>query len=304
KLSVYLPVPKSMLDLGPEWLDRFVRAMLFESMALALEDGIINGTGIDNEPIGMRKDIDGSIDQDDGYPDKDKEELISLKPAPLGEKVMAPLTNEGKRRVDEVIIVVNPLDYWKRIFPQTTVLTDQGAYVGGVMPIPANVIQSTAVSEGEMIVGLADDYFMGIGSEQRIDASEHYRFLEDEMTYLAKQYANGRPLENSSFLLFDISNMEPGGELQLADLTVGSLTLEPEFESDIYTYTAETSDSSNNIEATPKDADATVSIFVNGDPHENDTSATWDEDTDNEVEIYVIKGDTATKYEITVTHSA
>jgi hypothetical protein len=304
KLSVYLPVPKSMLDLGPEWLDRFVRAMLYESMALALEDAIINGSGIDNEPIGMRKDIEGSIDQQTGYPDKEKEELISLKPAPLGQKVMAPLTNDGKRRVNEVIMVVNPLDYWKRIFPQTTVLTDQGAYVGGVMPIPANIIQSTAVDEGEMIVGLADNYFMGIGSEQRIESSEHYKFLEDEMTYLAKQYANGQPLDNTSFLLFDISNMEPVGDLQLADLTLGSLTLEPEFASDIYTYTTETSDASNNIKATPKDADATISIFVNGTPHENDTSATWEQDADNEVEIYIIKGDKATKYEVTVTHSA
>lgn len=303
KLSVYMPVPKSMLDLGPEWLDRFVRTMLLESMALALEDAIINGKGIDNEPIGMRKDIDGSIDQEDGYPDKEKNELISLKPAPLGEKVMAPLTKEGKRKVNEVIMVVNPLDYWKRIFPQTTVLTDQGVYVGGVMPIPANVIQSTALDEGEMIVGLAGDYFMGVGSERVIESSEHYKFLEDEMTYLSKQYANGQPLDNSSFLLFDISNMEPGGDLQLASLSLGSLTLEPEFESDIYTYTTETSDGSNNIDATPKDADATVSIFVNGDPHENDTSATWDEDTDNEVEIYIIKGDEATKYKVTVTHA-
>ncbi|WP_154698305.1 phage major capsid protein, partial [Clostridium botulinum] len=31
KLSAYIPVTKSMLDLGPQWLDKFVRAMLTES---------------------------------------------------------------------------------------------------------------------------------------------------------------------------------------------------------------------------------------------------------------------------------
>lgn len=306
KLSVYLPVPKPMLELGPEWLDRFVRAMLYESMSLALEDGIINGKGIDSEPIGMKKDVDGSIDQDDGYPNKDANQLVSLSPSTLGSKVMAPLTNEGKRNVSRAIIVVNPLDYWEKVYDKLIQRDADNNPTYDVVPLPANVevIKSTAVTIGEMIVGLPQNYFMGIGSEQRIDSSEHYRFLEDEMTYLAKLYANGRPLDNDSFLVFDISNMTSISVLQLADLTLGALTLDPEFESDRYTYTAETSDSSNNIKATPIDTEATVSIFVNGTPHENDTSFDWEQDAENDVEIYIIKGEVAEKYEVTVTHTA
>ncbi|HBG4985646.1 TPA: phage major capsid protein, partial [Clostridioides difficile] len=34
KLSSYLPVAKSMLDLGAEWLDRYVRVVLTESISL------------------------------------------------------------------------------------------------------------------------------------------------------------------------------------------------------------------------------------------------------------------------------
>ncbi|WP_219693467.1 phage major capsid family protein, partial [Clostridioides difficile] len=37
KLSSYLPVAKSMLDLGAEWLDRYVRVVLTESISLGLE---------------------------------------------------------------------------------------------------------------------------------------------------------------------------------------------------------------------------------------------------------------------------
>ncbi|MGL4571767.1 MAG: phage major capsid protein, partial [Clostridium sp.] len=37
KLSAFMPVSKAMLDLGPEWLDRYVRTVLSEAMALALE---------------------------------------------------------------------------------------------------------------------------------------------------------------------------------------------------------------------------------------------------------------------------
>ena len=111
---------------------------------------------------------------------------------------MAPLTKNGKRSVSNVLMVVNPLDYWSKIFPGTTVLTANGAYVYGVLPIPATIVQSVAVPEGKMIAGLARDYFMGVGSSQRIEYSDHYRFLEDERTYITKQYANGKPLDNES----------------------------------------------------------------------------------------------------------
>lgn len=209
KLSAYVPVAKSMLDLGPEWLDRFVRQMLAESIAIALEAAIINGTG-NGQPIGMLKDLDGPVTGGE-YPDKVATPLNDLKPKTLGTHVMAPLTKNGKRSVSNVLMVVNPLDYWSKIFPGTTVLTANGAYVYGVLPIPATIVQSVAVPEGKMIAGLARDYFMGIGSSQRIEYSDHYRFLEDERTYITKQYANGRPLDNESFLVFDISGMEVDG---------------------------------------------------------------------------------------------
>ena len=302
KLSAFLPVPKSMLDLGPEWLDRFVRTMLLESMALAIEDSIINGTG-DGEPIGMTKDLDKAVVSSE-YQDRDKSELASLTPTALGKKIMSPLEDGKASPIGEVLMVVNPVDYWERIFPQTTMLTDQGTYVAGVLPIPANVIRSNAVAKGEMVVGVGGDYFMGIGAEQEIDSSEYYRFLEDEVTYLTKMYGNGRPLDNDSFLLFDITNMEKVDILELADLSLGSLTLDPDFDPSNHIYTTTTSDASNTITATPKDADAKISIFVNGEPHTNDTAYSWNTGADNEVVIYVIKADKAEKYEVTVTHTA
>jgi HK97 family phage major capsid protein len=46
KLSAFVPVCKAMLDLGPAWLDRYVRTILYEALANGLEDGIINGRGV------------------------------------------------------------------------------------------------------------------------------------------------------------------------------------------------------------------------------------------------------------------
>src|SRR5699024_11039817 len=51
KLAAILPVCKAMLDLGPEWLDNFVRQVLYEAFANGLEAGIVAGNG-NNQPIG------------------------------------------------------------------------------------------------------------------------------------------------------------------------------------------------------------------------------------------------------------
>ncbi|EJR11144.1 MULTISPECIES: phage major capsid protein [Bacillus cereus group] len=208
KLSAYVPICNAMLDLGPIWLDRYVREILAESMAIALEEAIVNGTGKD-QPIGMMKDLKAAV-TNGVYSDKTATPLTDLTPESLGEKVMAPLTNGGRRAVSNALIIVNPLDYWEKIFPSTTFLTQNGVYVSGVLPIPATVEQSLAVPKGKMVAGIASDYFMGVGSTQKMESSKEYRFLEDETVYLSKQYANGRPKDNDSFLVFDISALKAG----------------------------------------------------------------------------------------------
>lgn len=205
KLSAYVPVCKAMLKLGPTWLDKFVREILLESLAIALELAIVKGTGKE-QPIGMIKNLAGAV-VEGVYPDKAAVALNDLKPATLGTKIMSPLTKNGTRAVPSVLIMVNPLDYWAKIFPNTTMLSATGAYVYGVLPIQAKIVQSVAITQGTLVAGMAKDYFMGVGSNQIIEHSDHYKFLEDERTYIAKQYANGKPMDNDSFLVFDISAM-------------------------------------------------------------------------------------------------
>lgn len=206
KLSAFIPVSKAMLDLGPVWLDRFVRAMLSESIAIALEAGIVAGTGKE-QPIGMIKNLKGSV-VEGVYPDKEATPLLDFTPATLGKEVISPLTKGGKRNVNKVLIVVNPLDYWSKLFGATTVLTANGTYAHGVLPIPGDIVTSVSVPVGKLVAGVATDYFMSIGSTAKIEYSDQYRFLEDERTYLTKQYANGKPKDNDSFLVFDIENLD------------------------------------------------------------------------------------------------
>lgn len=204
KLSAYIPVCKAMLDLGPEWLDRYVRTVLMESMYIALEQAVISGTGKE-QPIGMMKNLDGAV-VGGIYPDKDAVALTDLSPESLGKEIMAPLTNNGKRNVSNVIMVVNPVDYWARIFPTITFQNANGEYVQNTA-IPIQFIQSTEVATGKSVAGMAKDYFLGVGSTQKIEYSDEVKFIEDERVYIGKQYANGRPKDNKSFIVFDISKL-------------------------------------------------------------------------------------------------
>ena len=56
-----------MLEAGPVWIDRYVRAMLSEGVANGLEKSCAVGTGVD-EPIGMMKDPNGVFHAQNGYP--------------------------------------------------------------------------------------------------------------------------------------------------------------------------------------------------------------------------------------------
>lgn len=90
KLSAFVNLCKSMLGVGPEWLDRFVREVLAESIAVGLEKAIVAGTGKD-QPIGMIKDLAGSV-VDGVYPDKSATTLTSLDTADIAAEILAPMT--------------------------------------------------------------------------------------------------------------------------------------------------------------------------------------------------------------------
>lgn len=206
KLTAFIPLYNSTLDLGPVWIDKFIVTLLSESLAIGLEKAIVTGTG-NNMPIGMDRDLAGAVVGGE-YPQKETTVLSDLLPQTLGEKIMAPLTLDGKRAVSDIIFVINPLTYWSKFFGAITTMTAQGQYVQ-TLPIAARDIQSRYVETDKLIVGVPTDYFMGIGTTGKIESSKEYRFLEDQTVFAARQLANGRPKDNVSFLVFDITDLKP-----------------------------------------------------------------------------------------------
>lgn len=202
KVSAYVPVCKAMLALGPEWLDRYVRTILAESIALAMEKAIIAGEG-GEEPIGIIKKI-AEVSEGKNQ-DKEAKPLADFSPESIGGEILAPLA-KGKNGLGRLILIVNSTDYYKKFYPLFNIQDENGVYHKQNLPFDGKVIESNYMPEGKMVVGEAKNYFMGIGSVLKIEHSDEYRFLEEQRVYIAKQYANGRPRKDEDFLVFDIKD--------------------------------------------------------------------------------------------------
>lgn len=212
KLSAFIPVCNAMLDLGPAWLDRYVRTLLAEAIAVGLETAIVDGDG-KGKPLGMTRKLSG--DSGGVFPRKAATKITALDQATYGTLLdtLSQAPNNKRRAVDSVLLVVNPKDYFVKVFPATTPRTTDGGFNSGVFPFPTRVVQSAAVPEGYAVMGLAERYFMGlgggIGRSGRIEYSDEYKFLEDQRMYKIKLYGNGRAMDENAFVYLDITGLTP-----------------------------------------------------------------------------------------------
>lgn len=215
KLTAFLLLSQDYIELGPTWLDAYVRQCLEEALALGIEDGVINGTGV-KQPVGLIRDIhEGvSFSTTTGYPEKTPVVVKSFDPKTYGELIAKmSKTEAGESRViTNVILVVNPTDYFQKVMPSTTVLTASGAYVSDVFPFATEVFQSAAVAEGKAVLFVEKSYIFELATRNKdgeILSSDEYKFLEDFRTYKIRLLGTGIAEDNTCALLLDISGLSP-----------------------------------------------------------------------------------------------
>jgi len=214
KLSAYAIIEQGMLDLGPTFLDGYIRRCLAEALACGLEKAIVSGNGV-NQPVGLIKDIHEGVSYSTstGYPDKVKETVKAFTPEEYGALVAKLAVNEnGKaKKFGKVWLICNQVDYLTKIMPATTVLNNNGTYVNNLFPVPTEVIISNELDTGDAVLCLLDEYFLGVGGSKNgvIEYSDEYKFIEDQRAFKIKQYAAGRATDNTSALYLDITGLEP-----------------------------------------------------------------------------------------------
>lgn len=224
KLSAFACIEKDMLDLGPAFLDGYIRRILAEAIMEGLEEGIVKGTGV-NQPIGLIRDIHTgvSVSETDGYPAKAQIAVKSFSPVEYGALVaqMAETEAGKKRKVAKVVMLCNQNDYLTKVMPATTVLNANGVYVNDLFPVPTEVIITNALEDGQAVLFLKNEYFMGMGGSRNavIEYSDEYKFLEDMRYFKVKQHGSGRAFDNTCALYLDITGLEPA-YITVKDVTV------------------------------------------------------------------------------------
>jgi len=214
KLSAYAMIERDMLELGPVYLDNYIRTFLREALYVALEQGIISGNGV-GMPIGLNRDIHKgvSFDTTNGYPKKTAIKVKSFLPAEYGPLVakLAKTETGRMRRFDEVTLACNQVDFLTKVMPATTVLTASGTYATNLFPFPTSVVRTNCLEEGEAVLFLPEEYFFGIGTSKdgTLTYSDEYKFLEDKRVFKIKMHGMGKAFDNTVAIVLDISALDP-----------------------------------------------------------------------------------------------
>jgi len=257
KLSAFIPICKAMLEIGPIWIDRYVRTILLEAISNGLEKSIIIGTGVD-EPVGMTKDPNGVFHPQNGYPDLVAVPLNEISPSTYG-GILAALAvgpNGLQRTISQVLLICNPVDYYTKVMPAVMYQQPDGTWVSR-FPFPTKVTQSVYVAANKAVIGIGRRYFFGLGTGKggKIEYSDHYKFLEDDRYYLTKLYGDGKPLDSTSFKVVDITAIRPVAPIvrvaDYVDARLSSIALKDEkstavnfgvFNENVHAYSAAIAD--------------------------------------------------------------
>ena len=208
KLSAFACLPMAFLDLGAQFMDGYVRAILRESLACALEEAILVGDG-KGKPVGAMKKLTGALDG--VHQDKEAKAITEFSVKSVGE-ILAVMAKDEKgkaRKVGRLALVCNTADYYTKVAPAVRVQNMAGQYVDN-MPYPMEIIISEFVPANKAVMMDLDRYFIGVGfpKDGVIEFSDECKFLEDLRTFKIKTYANGRALDENSAVVLDITGLQ------------------------------------------------------------------------------------------------
>lgn len=219
-LTAFFLISNDTLDLGPRWVDRYVRLCLAEATAEAWEKAIINGTG-NEEPIGLMKDLDGAV-TGGVYPDKASAGTLTFENASRMVIELADVlkraskytrkiskddegTTEYRKVKGEVYLIVNPINYYD-IVARVTTQNVNGAFVSNLPFIPEDrIIESLEVPENKLIAFVSGQYDAGQSRPERVYVYKETFAMKRATLYAADMLGNGRPANNDAAQVYDLN---------------------------------------------------------------------------------------------------
>lgn len=217
KLTAFAVLPNDMIELGPVWIEQYVRAVAVETISVGLEYGYVNGNG-QSQPVGLMKDKNPDTG---AITDKVSSGTLTFKPSERGEVVAGELYNvisalstdaAGKARkvLNKVVMVINPVDAIAVSF-RNTIQTSTGQWVMA-LPYNVQVVESEEVAVGKALFFVKGDYIAAIAGGYKLKKFDQTLAMEDATLFTIKQFANGRPKDNKTALVYDLAITFPTAE--------------------------------------------------------------------------------------------
>jgi hypothetical protein len=212
KLTAFAAIPSDMTDLGPVWMERYVRTLLVESYSVGLEFGFVNGGGASvQQPVGLMKNVDSGTG---AVTTKTSSGTLTFEPSDKGEIVAGELygvvsslstdaDGESLKVLNKVVMVVNPVDLIA-VQARNTIQTANGQWV---MALPYNiqVVESEEVPVGKALFFVKGRYLAALAGGYKLKKFDQTLAIEDALLYTIKQFANGKPKDNKAALVYDLN---------------------------------------------------------------------------------------------------
>ena len=211
KLTAFGAIPNDMLELGPEWVERYMRELLVEAYSVGLEYGYVKGRGsVHSEPVGLMKDVNSETG---AVTDKVSSGTLTFAPSEYGEIVAGELynvvkalsTNEkgvSRKVMNKIVMVVNPVDAIGVQF-RNTIQTSNGQWVTA-MPYNIQTVESEEIPVGKALFFVKGEYIAAVAGSYKLKKFDQTLAIEDATLYTIKRFANGRPRDNKTALLYDL----------------------------------------------------------------------------------------------------
>lgn len=329
KVAGFIPVCNSILEDNDINLASWIVEMLSESIGLAMDKAILYGKGAASKmPLGIVTRLAQNAEPSD-YPQNapawvdlhtsnilkaDSSEDAVTFWAALAIAAGNTFTKYSRGRQ---FWAMNSKTY-ATLKSKLITFTAAGYLVsnlGGVMPIvDGDVDILEFIPDGDIIGGYGDLYLLGIRSQMAIEQSREVQFIQDNTVFKGKQRADGRPVIPGAFVAININNTsvttamtfaaDTANNGQLEELKIGSESLVPTFEDDVYTYAVTASAASDKIEATAAQPGAQVEITYDGANVRNGGTVTWKADsTAHPLVVTVRQGNAVRVYTVNVTRA-
>ena len=329
KVAGFVPVCNSILEDNDVNLAGWIVEMLSEAVGLAMDKAILYGKGAASKmPLGIVTRL-AQKSQPSDYPanapaweNLSTSNVIKIDGttstgAEFWAKLMEAIGNTYTRYSrGEMFWAMNSKTYAK-LRSKLITFTATGDVVAnlyGTLPvITGNVDVLEFIPDGDIIGGYGDLYLLALRSGMTIESSREVQFIQDNTVFKGKQRADGMPVIPGAFVAININNVnvttamdfaaDTANDAQLSGLAVSGVTFS--FKPTTYTYSGAASATTGKVEATPAQADASVSIDYNGANVRNGGTVTWKADgTAHPLTITVKQGNAVRVYTVNVTKAS